>query len=362
MREEILPLNILRFFAALCVFYTHKFEMLLSLGYLPAFMAFLSPFAQYGYLGVDLFFIISGFVITLSSEGRSARQFISARFIRLFPAFWICVSITTLAIILLRDTQHVSLAQYVANLTMNPVYFGSHAFIDSVYWSLGVELKFYFLMVLFLMLGSFIKVDIQKIALFLTVPLLINTLLYLTKYDIKSTLSISFFTAFFFHNYWSGYAQNFIAGILFYGLYQNRKRHFHYLAIFLCYFVSIVQTLDPSRSYVTNNKIILLSCVTVFFLLFFLVSLRLIKNTTFTFLGKNYRKIVITLGAITYPLYLLHNVTVSVLLETLSAYKIPAYIASPVLFTSLILLILIVNKIDLYITNLWKRKPQLANF
>ena len=43
--------------------------------------------AQYGYLGVELFFMISGFVILYSTQNRSALDFAKRRFWRLYPMY-----------------------------------------------------------------------------------------------------------------------------------------------------------------------------------------------------------------------------------------------------------------------------------
>lgn len=350
MKDEILSLNLLRFFAALNVLCVHKFEQLLSIGYLPSFLKVLSPFTQYGYLGVDLFFIISGFVITFSSDGRTVKHFVLARFIRLFPVFWICVSVTTLIIAVFSLTQHISLSQYLANLTMAPVYFGNNTFIDGSYWSLGVELKFYLFIAFLLFLKSLFKIDIQNVAIFFSILLMIQSVFFMT-------VPTSFFgslTVTWLFYFWNGYAHYFMAGILFYGIYQNNKRDYNYLAIFLCYVVAIIQAFN--KSYATDNKTILTLYITLFFGLFFLISLRKVTNESFYFLGKNYRKIIISLGAITYPLYLLHNVTSQVIIESLTLYKIPAYFASPLLVFIILLLIVLVNRIDFYISGMLKQK------
>jgi peptidoglycan/LPS O-acetylase OafA/YrhL len=349
-KEEILFLNLLRFFAALSIVYVHTFIMLLSVGYLPSFLNIFSSFAQYGYLGVDLFFIISGFVITLSSEGRTVKQFVVARFVRLYPVFWICLSITTILTLLLNNAQHISFLQYVANLTMSPDTYGDYAYIDGSYWTLVVELKFYFFIAILLALRSRVKVSIQKVALFLSILLALYTFLYV----MKSTSLIASLLTLFFSLYWTGYAQYFIAGILFYGLYQNIKQYYHYPAILFCYLIAISQALN--RSYETNNATVIVLVITLFFLLFFMISFRKIPNTTFSCLGKNYRKILITLGAITYPLYLLHDSISHILIQTFSRQGLPVYIASPLLFFVIISLVLVVNRIDLYIHTKWKEK------
>lgn len=48
----------------------------------------LRPFALYGWLGVEIFFIVSGFVICMSAWGRTVGDFATSRISRLFPAYW----------------------------------------------------------------------------------------------------------------------------------------------------------------------------------------------------------------------------------------------------------------------------------
>lgn len=52
---------------------------------------FLSEYASYGALGVQLFFIVSGFVILMSAWGRTLPQFVASRVSRLYPAYWVSV-------------------------------------------------------------------------------------------------------------------------------------------------------------------------------------------------------------------------------------------------------------------------------
>ena len=50
--------------------------------------------ARYGFLGVPIFFVISGFVIAYSAEGRTATTFAIARFSRIYPCFLFCMTLT----------------------------------------------------------------------------------------------------------------------------------------------------------------------------------------------------------------------------------------------------------------------------
>ena len=55
----------------------------------------ISALTQYADLGVNLFFIISGFVVLITAWGRSTAWLHSLPVARLFPAYWFSVAVTT---------------------------------------------------------------------------------------------------------------------------------------------------------------------------------------------------------------------------------------------------------------------------
>ncbi|MBM2620584.1 acyltransferase [Actinoplanes sp. LDG1-06] len=108
----------------------------------------------YGFLGVELFFLISGFVIGMSSWGRTLGQFFASRVSRLFPAYWAAVVITGLAVMAFPlSDDRPSLLDLAVNLTMMQQPLG-HDPVDGVYWTLFIELKFYLIMAFVLARGG----------------------------------------------------------------------------------------------------------------------------------------------------------------------------------------------------------------
>ncbi|MET7689962.1 acyltransferase [Streptomyces sp. NPDC005483] len=102
-------------------------------------------FASYGWIGVEIFFVISGFVICMSCWGRTPRQFFTSRVIRLYPAYWFAIVFTTAVLIALPGVwDRLRTRDILLNFTM--LQSGSGVMnVDGVYWTLWSELRFYLL-------------------------------------------------------------------------------------------------------------------------------------------------------------------------------------------------------------------------
>ncbi len=106
-----------------------------------------------GELAVYLFFIISGFVISISAlKCKTVAEFGYRRFSRLYPVYWSAVIVLSLIVLLLDGENNLSLLQVVANLTMLQEYFRL-PHVSSVFWSLIIELHFYILVAFVIGLG-----------------------------------------------------------------------------------------------------------------------------------------------------------------------------------------------------------------
>ena len=130
--------------------------------------------------------MISGYVIMATSLNRDIKTFFIARFSRLYPTFWICVTLTTAcAIMTTNKLSHVELFQYFTNLTIISSWFGVKH-IDSAYWTLVVEIKFYCIVGLILFCKQINKIKyimaLWLLVIFLltfsSTPTLVNKLLF----------------------------------------------------------------------------------------------------------------------------------------------------------------------------------------
>jgi peptidoglycan/LPS O-acetylase OafA/YrhL len=169
-------LDVLRGVAALWVFAFH-----LHIGYA---IVGLNPIVEAvfrrGFLGVPMFFVISGYCLMASARsaarrGESARGFLYRRWLRIYPPFWCSIAVLVAlpflieAISSLKTRNYVipatsfptSASEWVGILTMTQI-FRSHgqdlheafASINSVYWTLAIEVQFYVIVALALASGK----------------------------------------------------------------------------------------------------------------------------------------------------------------------------------------------------------------
>ena len=88
LKERYYEIDLLRFLAAVGVMLFHyTFRGYAADDLSPLEFPLLAEVFKYGSLGVDLFFIISGFVILLTAYNRDAVSFTISRIIRIYPAY-----------------------------------------------------------------------------------------------------------------------------------------------------------------------------------------------------------------------------------------------------------------------------------
>ena len=156
--QRFAALDLMRFLAAMSVLLYHYVSSYLSPSLLDASgLGAMASVTRYGYLGVNAFFFISGFVILASAMSRGAVNFLIGRVSRLYPAFWVSVILTSTMVLLFPKVAPPEVAGQIsprvifANLTMIPEFLGQ-PFVDGVYWTLQIEIRFYFLIFVMLVL------------------------------------------------------------------------------------------------------------------------------------------------------------------------------------------------------------------
>jgi len=98
-----------------------------------------NPLSRVGWIGVELFFVISGSVIAASARHADWRGFLRRRALRLAPAAWVCATLTLLLLLSTGLCSPGILGPWLRSVAFWPV--GEQ--IDGSYWTLGVECFFY---------------------------------------------------------------------------------------------------------------------------------------------------------------------------------------------------------------------------
>jgi len=101
----------------------------------------LTSFTWFGWVGVEIFFVISGLVIANSANGRTPIEFAKGRLLRLYPGAWICATVALAALLYMHQLPFQRIVKgYIASLALFPA---SRRWVDGVYWTLTVEIVFY---------------------------------------------------------------------------------------------------------------------------------------------------------------------------------------------------------------------------
>ena len=111
----------------------------------------------YGKYGVQLFFMLSGFVNAMTFVGkRSAKDFFFARAIRIFPSYWLVILVNVLLLSQLPLFHTPTTGETIANLTTMPRLFG-YENLEPVTWTLQIEMLFYAMLMIMMVTGGFEK-------------------------------------------------------------------------------------------------------------------------------------------------------------------------------------------------------------
>ncbi len=159
-RPRLPALTSLRFFAALHVMLFHLYNMKVLTG-----GGWYRKLASIGYVGVSLFFVLSGFILVYTYAGRemNLRRFWQARFARIYPAylfslvltapffFYVCIKLKDMDIPFFAWVKnHLLLSSTLVPLLLQSWVPNAALAWNSPAWSLSVEAFFYLLFPLIL--------------------------------------------------------------------------------------------------------------------------------------------------------------------------------------------------------------------
>lgn len=140
--SRISGLDGLRGIAALSVVFYHYFY---RIDEIYNFESGSVDWLHYGQYGVHLFFMISGFVIFMSLDKiTNPLDFLISRFTRLYPVYFFAVTTTFCVVYIFGlEGREVNISEAILNLLMFHEYLNI-PHVDGVYWTLTVEITFYF--------------------------------------------------------------------------------------------------------------------------------------------------------------------------------------------------------------------------
>ncbi len=265
--------------------------------------------SRYGYLGVQLFFVISGFVILMTAYGRRIEDFVASRFSRLFPAYWVAVLGTFVLQSFWHGDRSSTALQTLVNLTMLQSAVGVPS-IQGAFWTLWVELKFYLLIGVFVLVGM----TRRRVIAFAFLWPLLAAIAAATHTSLLISLLVP------------SHAPYFAAGMLLYVAHRHGHNLLVWLGIAMNYVLCTLQAVRYGRERTPEvtgsqvNGLVVALIIAVIFVAVIACSNGWLSRVEWRWLT--------VLGALTYPLYLVHGqlgfFVIDVLHESRNSYLVLA--------------------------------------
>lgn len=318
-REHFLGLDLLRIFAASLVLLNHfalfGWSTATATPFATDAAAFpiLSPFAGLGAIGVQIFFVISGFVIALSAEGIRPVEFAKRRAIRVLPALWICGLIALVARALYGEPLAPLVADFFRSAVLSPI----GPYIDGVVWTLVVEAAFYGLIFVAMFLKRFITLELVARVLGLASCCFLAIFIYAAIYRNEPGIDALYqivgrfpFKVFLLHH-----GVFFAVGILIYSMFKDgyERRKLAYCILFGIFGMAEISTIGD----MTLGVAIAANLIWLAALAFIAVSIHYRAQIQTNWNGRQEQ--IRNLGRLSYPLYLNHYSLGMVLVPFLAA-------------------------------------------
>ena len=272
----------------------------------------LSHFKQLNFVsgGVNIFFVISGYLIThiFLNQQLDISKFYRTRFLKLYPNIFIISLITLILFIFIGDLSQwsVILKSFLSTiiglfnffLIKTGDVYGQENFINPFlpFWAFCVIIQFYITYPIILKIIFFIKRKLNFNDNFIIVSLsAISIFLFLLYYYFRDNIFFSFFSP--LSRYW----QFIIGSCLYFVIQFKKKLYFNNLTIYFAIILLFIWQLNYDSFYAWRKVQVLLTISTLFFL----------YSTNTNILNKIFSiKPLTSLGKVSYELYLIHMMVI----------------------------------------------------
>jgi len=282
--------------------------------------------------GVDLFFLISGFLIPISLQKYNRSQFFIQRLLRIYPTYIVGFSITISMLLFssyyFGNSFPYSFSEVLIHSIVGLRDIANSPDIDKIIWTLEVEVKFYILGMIFLPLfrKSSLLVFLIPISIF-TITLTIS-LLYSWHTPYPISLIIYMFIGTLFHYHLKKKITSltaFIMSIILFSLYV----YLFYTIALPIYGFEYIKIVSISGLYAL-----------VLFTISYILRNKFIYNRYLSFVAK-----------ISYPFYIIHGISGYIMIMILIKNNIPALLS--------MLIAMIVISLMAYILHIYVEKPSI---
>ncbi|GAB2829532.1 acyltransferase [Ferruginibacter profundus] len=314
---------------------------------------FLSGIFMFGGSGVDIFFVLSGFIIAYSNrkyigKPSSVPVFLKRRFIRVFPIYWLVITVFLLLQIALPYFYKSHFDTSLTNILQTFLLLPGHEMLNGVSWSLTNEIFFYLLFTLALIIPN------KKYLFFLFAGYFILLVVFAVPgISLGNNIYLNMLV----------YPMNieFLLGILVVIIVQkiSAKIIYPFLAIGVLYFTGSAilsyngaSATEPGPGGALNR--VILYGVPSFFIILSLVKMELTKTVKL-------KSIFLSLGDASYSIYLIHLPIVAAYFKLIAKLNIQSnmllFFLTLLLFIAVCLLgIVVYNKIEKPVINKLNRK------
>ena len=275
---------------------------------------FIDSIFSAGAFGVALFFLVSGFVIPLSIKNKKLSQFVISRIFRIWPIYVLSLIFTVLMMSCYKHffNHDINYNFTLENILSNFIPFQrllGEKYLIGVYWTLEVEVKFYFIMIL--LWWIFKDLSKSRYILSISLVLFLMSLMRFIELDSKTNSILVKFLS-----------ENIIHCNPFYLIYMN---------IGICFYNHYEKNWSTLKTLI-NILVLLIICLSTSYYYHHLewktlrvsayVQALMFFSTLYLFKYKiPYNKIIDLMGNISYPLYLIHSQNGYIIMSVLYYYS-----------------------------------------